>query len=133
MDRTSEPRHRSTGETLSEVISQYPNELDRDAVGVWHIVPGGIVDFGFSGAELADYLRRAIYALLDAGAVPVMHEPGSGYEWIHQKRYGATREEIAEAIVREWEPVPNDSYSMIDHCPWFARPNPDFPNYVKLD
>ena len=129
----SEPLHRNTGETLSEVISQYPNELPRDAVGIWQIVPGGRVDFGLSGTSLADYVRRAVLALLDAGAVPVRHISGSGYEWVHQKQYGSSREEIANAIVKEWEPVPNTSQDMIEHCPWFALPDPAFPKYLKMD
>ncbi|AGK58099.1 integron gene cassette protein [Hyphomicrobium denitrificans 1NES1] len=66
---SNEPKHRRTGETLSEVISQYPGELDLDAVGIWQIVPGGRANFGLSGNALTDYVRRAILALLDAGAV----------------------------------------------------------------
>jgi hypothetical protein len=128
-----EPRDKGTGETPSEAISQYPGELDLDAVGIWQIVPDGRVTFGLSGDALADYVRRAIYALLDAGAVPVRHVPGSGFHWTRQTQYGSTREEIAEAIIAEWKPVPYDSYSMIEHCPWFARPRPTSPNYVKMD
>lgn len=128
-----ESRDKDSGETISEAISQYPHELDRDAVGIWQIVPGGRMDFGLSGDALADYVRRTIYALLDAGAVPVRHVPGSGFRWSRQTQYGLTREEIAEAIIAEWEPVPYDSYSMIEHCPWFARPRPNDPNYVKMD
>jgi hypothetical protein len=128
-----EPRHKDTGETISEVIAKMPNELDNDAVGVWHIIPDGETGFGLFGKALTDFLRRAVIALLEAGAVPVKHVPGSGYEWVHQKQYGTTRDEIADAIVREWEPVPNDSYSMIEHCPWFARPDPVHPKYVKIE
>jgi hypothetical protein len=130
---TEEPRHRRTNETLSKSLSQYSAELDIDAIGMWHIVPRGQYNFGLEGKALANYVRQVIGAILDAGGIPVRHEPGSGYEWVWQKQYGTTRDEIAEAIVREWEPVPNDSYSMIEHCPWFARPDPDFPNYVKMD
>ena len=128
-----EPRDKDTGETLSEAISQYPGELDLDAVGIWQIVPDGRVAFGLSGEALADYVRRAIYALLDAGAVPVRHIPGSGFNWTRQTQYGSSREAIAEAIITEWEPVPYNSYSMIERCPWFARPRPNSPNYVKMD
>ena len=128
-----EPKHKDTGETLSEVIAQIPNELPFDAVGIWHIVPIGETDFGLSGAALGEFVRRSILALLAAGGVPVRHIPGSGYEWVHQKQYGSTREEIADAIVKEWEPVPNTSEDMIEHCPWFALPDPAFPNYLKMD
>lgn len=130
---STEPRHKDTGKTMSEVIARIPSELPRDAVGIWHIVPIGETAFHLSGEQLSDFVRRAIYALLDAGAVPVRYQPGSEYEWVHQKQYGTTRDEVAEAIVREWEPVPNDSYAMIEHCPWFARPDPNTPKYVKMD
>ena len=129
----TEPKHKDTGETLSEVIAQIPNELPYDAVGIWHIVPIGDTSFGLSGEKLTDFVRRAIHALLDAGAVPVRSIPGSEYEWVRQTQYGTTRDEIAEAIIREWEPVPNDSFSMIEHCPWFAKPDPEHPMFVKMD
>ena len=128
-----EPKHKDTGETLSEVIAQIPNELPHDVVGIWHIVPTGETGFGLTGEALSDFVRRAVLALLDAGAVPVRHIPDSGYEWVHQKQYGTTREEIADAIVKEWEPVPNTSEAMIGECPWFALPDPDFPGYLKMD
>ena len=125
--------HKKYGTSVSDWIALVPGELSRDAVGLWQIVPAGRDGFGLSGADLTDYVRRNIYALLDAGAVPVKSVPGSGYEWVRQSQYGATRGEIAEAIIREWEPVPDDSFSMIEHCPWFARPDPDYPMYVRMD
>ena len=128
-----EPRHKDTGETISEVIAMLPNELSYDVVGVWHIVPDGETGFGLSGDGLADFLKRAILALLDAGAVPVRHFPGTDYEWVRQNQYGTTRAEIADAIVREWAPVPNNSLSMIENCPWFARPDPKHPHFIKMD
>lgn len=128
-----EPRHKDTGETISEVIALIPNELKYDVVGVWHIVPDGETGFGLSGSDLANFLKRAILALLEAGAVPVRHFAGSDYEWVRQNQYGTTPENIADAIVKEWEPVSNDSRSMIEHCPWFARPDPNHPNFVKMD
>ena len=129
----NEPLHKDTGETLTEVISQIPNELEVDAEGLWHIVPIGETGFGLSGKDLSDFVRRAVLALLDAGAVPVRHIPNSGYEWVHQKQYGTTREDIAGAIVKEWEPVPNNSADLIEHCPWFAKPDPDYPAYIKME
>jgi hypothetical protein len=129
----TEPRHKDTGETIAEVVAKIPNELEHDVVGVWHIIPDGESGFGLSGKTLAGFLRLAIIALLDAGAVPVRHLAGSGYEWVRQKQYGTTTTEIADAIVREWEPVPNDSISLIENCPWFARPDPAHPTFVKMD
>jgi hypothetical protein len=129
----NELRHPETGDTLAEVISKFPNELDQDAVGVWQINEIGRRDFKLSGDAMADFLRRSVLALLDRGAVPVKHIAGSGYEWVLQKQYGNVRDEIADAIVREWEPVPNEIYAMIEHCPWFVVPDPKFPTFVKLD
>lgn len=129
----SEPRDNDTGATLSEVIAQIPNELSYDVVGLWHIVPVGQGNFGLKGEAWADFLRRAILALLDAGAVPVRHEPGTGYEWIRQKQYGSSHPEIADAIIQEWRSVPDNSIAQIEHCPWFARPIPENPNYVRMD
>lgn len=127
----SEPRHRRTNETISEALSNYSVELDIDAIGIWHIVPRGQDNFGLEGAALTNYVRLAITAILDAGGVPVRHVPESGYEWVLQKQYGSTRDEIVDAIVKEWELVPNDSFSMIEQCPWFVRPDPQHPRFVK--
>ena len=129
---SSEPRHRQTNETMSECIAQYPGELDIDAVGMFQIVPGGRVDFGLAGDELTDYVRRAILALLDEGAVPVRGAPGSGYFWIHQKHYGTSREDIADAVIAEWLSLEDDPMVLVGAA-WFARPRPDSPDYVKMD
>ncbi|WP_144061233.1 hypothetical protein [Hyphomicrobium denitrificans] len=65
--------------------------------------------------------------------MPVRHIPGSAYEWTRQAQYGTGREEIADAIVREWQSVPDDPMELVGQCPWFARPDPKFPKYVKMD
>ncbi len=129
---TQEPKHKDTGESLSEVIAQIPAELPLDAVGIWQIIPTGQVSFGLSGAALASFVRAAVLALLDAGAVPVRHIPGTGYDWVRQKQYGESREEIADAVVQEWLTIPDDPMLLVGECPWFARPIPG-KNYVKLD
>lgn len=130
---SDELRHKNTGEPLSLVISQYPGELDRDAVGIWQIVPGGRADFGLSGEALDDYVRRAIFALVEAGAVPVRMVADSGYEWVYQPQYGRSPAEIADNVIAEWHSVPDDPLVLISKCPWFARPDPAYPKYVKMD
>lgn len=128
---TDEPRDKFYGETMSEVISLVPGELPIDAVGLWQIVPKGRDGFGLTGEALVGFIRKCIYALLDAGAVPVSGGKGTGYDWIAQKQYGTTREEIAENVIREWSQAPNDQEVLFKV--WFALPDPAFPKYVKLD
>lgn len=130
---TEEPRHKRTNESMNEVIAQYPGELDRDAVGIWQIVPGGRANFGLSGDALTNYVRRAILALLEAGAIPVKGAPGTGYLWIAQKQYGTATDEIADAVIAEWKSVADDPMVLIGECAWFARPRPNNDLFVKLD
>lgn len=122
-----------TYRTLSDVIAHIPDELAIDAVSIWHIVPIGQGSFGLSGSELVSFMRRAIIALLDAGAVPVRAVPDSGYEWVRQKQYGEERDQIAEAVLDEWKTVPDNTIAQITQCPWFARPVAENPHYVKMD
>lgn len=128
---TDEPRDKFHGETMSAVISQVPSVLPIDAVGLWHIVPKGRDGFGLTGDALDQFVRRCIYALLAAGAVPVSTGQGTGYEWIAQKQYGSTEEEIADNVIREWREEPDESE--IIYKVWFALPDPAFPKYVKLE
>lgn len=129
---TSLSRRSGSGLTLSEFISHIPDELDVDAVGIWHLVPIAEGDFGLSGADLISFLHRAIIALIDAGAVPVRPAPGSGIEWVRQQEYGETPDQIADAVIEEWKTIPNNTIAQITHCPWFARPISGNPKYVKM-
>ena len=129
---TDDPRHKLYGTPLSEWIALIPGELPRDAVGLFQIVPAGRDGFGLKGAALTDFVRRGIHALLDAGAVPVRGGKGTGYEWLAQKQYGTAKEEITEAIIREWLALPDDPLVLCGDGVWFARPEPGT-KYVKLD
>ena len=129
---TNEPRHANYNSTISEWIALIPGELPVDAVGLWQIVPAGRDEFGLTGPALADFVRRGILALLDAGAVPVRHEPGSEYDWSRQPQYGTGRDEIANAIMTEWKSMPDDPLALCGQGVWFARPRPGT-KYVKLD
>jgi hypothetical protein len=71
-------------------------------VGFWQIVPEGRSGFGLAGADLDEFVRRTLLSLFARGAVPVRHVRESGRVWTWQKSYGASAEEMAEAIVREW-------------------------------
>lgn len=130
---TDEPRHRDYGYTASEAISFFPGELPIDAVGMFQIVPAGRDSFGLKGADLIDFVRRSILALLDAGAIPVRGGGGTEYYWIKQPQYGIEKGEIADAVVQEWLSMPDDPLVLCGDGVWFARPRSDNSNYVKLD
>src|SRR4051794_16720403 len=68
---TGEPRDRRSGETMSEIIVQFGNELESDAVWTWQLVSKGRQGFGLEGDALADFMRCCIKELLSRGALPV--------------------------------------------------------------
>lgn len=122
---TAEPRHLNYGTPMSEWIAQTPNELPRDAVGMWQIVPRGRRGFGLEGDALTDFVRRCIAALLARGAVPVVGGADKGYFWIEQTRYGRTRAEIIATVVSEW--LANGATDEDPGGLWFALPEKCIP------
>ncbi|MBF9233441.1 hypothetical protein [Microvirga alba] len=98
----NEPCDRRSGKPLSEYVKIVADELPIDAVGLWQIVPQGRLGFGFEGEALTDFVRRCIAELLSRGAVPVVGGGESEHEWIVQRQYGSTPEEIIDNVVREW-------------------------------
>jgi hypothetical protein len=115
-------RHNLYGHTIAEHIKTVPDELPVDAVGLWQIVPAGRYGFELSGSDLAEFVRRCVFALLERGAKPVVGGGGTGYDWILQPQYGEANEEIAATVVREWL-----SAGAGDSDPgglWFALPSP---------
>jgi hypothetical protein len=131
--KTIDPVDQDSGLSLTEWIHLLPNELSRDAVGMFQIIPDGRDVFHLSGAEMINFVRLAITALLDSGAVPVRGGAGSGYEWVYQKQYGFMKNDIINSIIAEWLAMPDDPLVLCGEGVWFARPDPDFPKYVKLD
>jgi hypothetical protein len=128
---TKEPIDKFYGVTMSKWIAHVPDELSSDAVGLWQIVPAGMLRFGLSGDELVEYVRRNIYALLDAGAVPVVSGSGTDYEWLRRADFGTTKEQIADSVIIEWQHIGNDPAKLASTI-WFARPLPG-KMYVKVD
>jgi hypothetical protein len=99
---SDEPIHRVHGTRLSDWIEAIPHELPLDAVGMWQFVPAGRRGFGLEGEALVAFVRRAIAALLERGAVPVVSGADEGYFWLPQPQYGSSPAEIVENVVREW-------------------------------
>ncbi len=127
-----EPLHKRYGTPLSEWIELIPNELPRDAVGIYQIVPAGRDGFGLTGDHLVDFVRRSIHGLLDAGAVPVRGGKGTGYGWVWQRQYGTSKDEITEALIAEWQAMLDDPLVLCGEGIWFALPKPGV-KYVKAD
>lgn len=116
----SEPVHRSFGYSIQESIDGLVNELEIDAVGMWQIVPKGRVEFGLEGRNLADFVRRHVSALVDAGALPQKVEVRGGQkQWIPDPSYGTDREAIVERVMSEWlaDPIDPDVGGLWFHTP----------------
>ena len=98
---SKEPEHKAYGGSVSEWIALAPGELNDLPVGMWKIVDHGRDGFGLEGPALADFIRRSIYALMDAGAKPVAggNKPNT---WELQVQYGSNKYEVAEAVIQEW-------------------------------
>jgi hypothetical protein len=100
---TREPRHISWGTPMSEWINESIPRAPYDDVpfGMWQIVDDGRRLFDLEGDALADYIRTAIYALMDAGFKPV-RGAGKPDQWQLQVQYGINKQEVAEAVIQEW-------------------------------
>ena len=118
---SNESRDNVYGRTMSEWISLIPGDLPNDAVSLWHISADGTSYFDLAGAELADYLRRSILALLEAGAIPVKTGKGTPYDWIAEQRFGVDKMTIVTAILREWKSSKKDEEYLFSV--WFALPD----------
>jgi hypothetical protein len=97
---TTEPTD-AAGVTMTEWIAGLPEGLSDIPVGMWMLVPNGRIGFGLEGSELADFIRRCIHTLMDAGAKPVVHDD-EPHRWKLQMQYGSDKHEVAEAVIGEW-------------------------------
>lgn len=115
-------RDKFSGLTVAEYIETVPGELPIDAVGLWQIVPTGRYGYELADAELTEFVRRCVFALLESGAKPVVGGGGTEYDWILELKYGVDIKEVADAVVQEWL-----STGAGDTDPgglWFASPSP---------
>jgi hypothetical protein len=121
----TEPRSRLAGESLSEAIAGMPSSLDDLPVGMWMIVDYGRKCFDLEGEALTDFVRRCVYALIDAGAKPVVlgDKPN---QWKLQVQYGSNRWEIVPAVIAEWlrqgAPTPKPWTGLWFGLPWSWLP-----------
>jgi hypothetical protein len=116
----TEKHHKLYKWTVDEWIAAVPNELSRDAIGLWHIVSTGRNGFGLSGAELVDYVRRNLLALFANGAKPVIGGIDKEYLWGRVGKYGDDPQQMADAIIDEWLTSGHDPDA---GDVWFATPN----------
>jgi|HubBroStandDraft_4_1064222.scaffolds.fasta_scaffold28085_2 hypothetical protein len=93
-------KDRFFGCSAAEWIRRIPNELERDAVGFWQIVPVGRRGFGLEGDELREFVRRSLAAVLERGAVPAAYCNG---KWVPTWKHGKDQKAILESITNEWE------------------------------
>ena len=95
-------RNKFSGESVAEWLDMLPYELERDATGLWTIIPVGRHDFGLTGDDLLEFTRRGLLVLLRNGAKPVHGSREALSGWELAEGYGDTPEQIAEAVIAEW-------------------------------
>jgi hypothetical protein len=115
-----EPKDKYHGISMSEWISRVPNELDRDAVGLWQIVPVGRDSFSLAGNDLVDFVRRCLLELFARGARPVEANDVGINDWKLKEEYGTTPEEMADSIIHEWKESGRDPSPV--NSIWFMLP-----------
>jgi hypothetical protein len=122
---TTEPRDVAFGATMGEWLETMPSALSDLPVGLWRIVALGRKGFGLEGPALANFIRRSIYALMDAGAKPVVGA-GKPNQWKLQVQYGSNKHEVAEAVIAEWlrdgAPTPEPWTGVWFGLPWSYLP-----------
>jgi hypothetical protein len=116
---TRERLGKQYGRPMSETIAMMPGELPHDAVNLCQILSEGKSEYELTGSELIDFVRRCVSTLLEAGAVPATGRAGET-KWIFQRQYGVTNDEIANAVVAEWQ-ASNDDL-VYPWTVWFALP-----------
>ena len=121
----AEPRSKLDGTPMSEVIAGIPSSLEDLPVQMGYIVDYGRNCFDLEGEALTDFVRRCVYALIDAGAKPVVcgDKPN---QWELQVQYGSNRWEIAQAVIAEWlrqgAPTPKSWTGLWFGLPWSWLP-----------
>jgi hypothetical protein len=92
----------SLGDTVADFLNTLPYEIDGDGEGLWSLVPTGR-SFEFEGADLKEFVRISVLRILYVGGVPVRHSENGPLRWLEQKQHGTERDQIANAIIAEWQ------------------------------
>jgi hypothetical protein len=92
------------GETIEEAMGAWVYRARDEFETLDAIVESGMRYWRFEGDDLVEYVRRSIYALVDAGAQPFAGQIGApAPEFYPTERWGRTREAIADALIAEWQ------------------------------
>ncbi len=76
---------------------------------MWQIVPKGRVEFGLTGADLEDFVRAHVAALVEAGGRPLnLAVIGGEKIMLVDESYGASPSAIVERVMMEWIENPID-------------------------
>jgi hypothetical protein len=98
-----ERKHKVFGTPMSEWVDSMPQSMEDIGVDLGGIVSAGTQGYGLEGPELLDFIRKCLYALLRAGAMPLKLEPiGKNGFWFPETRYGTDHGAIVEGVIADW-------------------------------
>jgi hypothetical protein len=104
--------------TIGEFLRTFCDELEVDGVSSSDIWSAARYGFGLKGDDIDEFARRAIRALIAAGARPARPTNVGPDFFIAEKGYDGQAEDIAERIVTESKELGHDP----DHgWLWFYR------------
>lgn len=91
--------------------------------------------FQLSDSDFVEYIRLFIDELFKKDGKIVYGGKDTGYDWIETRDFGITPTEISTNLFKEFEIYKkkmnnNDEY-MFTYNIWFAKPDDEFPMYLK--
>lgn len=93
------------GVPIRQFLTEVAGELDGDLVGFWALIAEGRNAYQLKNADLREFLVLAIGKLIISGAFPIVSSPqfpSRKLRWEPTQKYGATANDIALNVVREW-------------------------------
>jgi hypothetical protein len=114
-------KHKFGGDTVQEWIQFLPAYLDDIGIGLHAIVQTGRRGFELENAELIEFVRRSLRALLAGGAKPRHWGSRSHPDRNIMLHYGNdTNDEIVEGVIADWLASGAGDLEWGDF--WFALP-----------
>ena len=114
-------RHNFYGSTVEEWVHYLPAHLDDIGIGLDAIVQAGRHGFELENAELVEFVRRSIRALVRSGAKPRHLSSRTHPERKVILHYGKnTEEEMVEGVIADWLASGAGNLEWGDF--WFALP-----------